>query len=349
MTGMSGSPRVTIVVSPRERFGMAQKSLESIYASSDIPFELVYIDARSPDWLSQWLKAESAKRGFRVIQRDRFVTPNEARNLGAAASTTDYIVFIDNDVICSPGWLGALVKTADETSAAGVAPLICEGEPQTARVHQATGTFSGDKEAFFTATHGDRELVDVMVHHKATLSRVRDQLRRQDTDVCEFHCLLVRRSFFEEIGRLDEELYATREHIDFSMCVLKAGGRLVFEPASEVTYVFPSRANPMTADDMPYFLLRWSPQWQLKSLEHLQQKWGLKRSGQFAQFLDPNSLRWRHNEGYVKPIIRKMPVVRKSYRLSQAARRLLNLYMDWKVGRLQAQYENDRTKERQAA
>src|SRR5215469_1906691 len=181
MTGMSGSPRVTIVVSPRERFGMARQSLESIYASSDIPFELVYIDDRSPDWLSQWLETESIKRGFRVIQRDRFVTPNEARNLGAAASTTDYIVFIDNDVICSPGWLGALVRTADEPRAAGVAPLICEGEPSTARVHQATGTFSGDKEGFFTATHGERELVDVMVHHKAVLSNVRDQLRRQDT------------------------------------------------------------------------------------------------------------------------------------------------------------------------
>jgi hypothetical protein len=51
----------------------------------------------------------------------------------------------------------------------------------------------------------------------------------------------------------------------------------------------------------------------------------------------------------VKPIIRKLPVVRKSYRLSRAARRVLNLYMDWKVGRLQAQYENDRAKERQVA
>jgi GT2 family glycosyltransferase len=215
----SSKPRVTIVVSPRERFGMARRSLESIYSASDIPFELVYIDGRSPRYLSDWLKVAAPAKGFKVIHLDRFVTPNEARNMGVAAAKTEFVVFIDNDVICADGWLGALVKAADETGADVGAPLVCEGVPLHSRIHQATGTFTNDKAAFFAAPKGQRELLDVMTHHKIQLDQVRDQLHREETDTCEFHCVMVRRSLLDKTGPFDENLHATKEHIDFCMSV----------------------------------------------------------------------------------------------------------------------------------
>ena len=336
-------PRVTIVVSPRERFGMARRSLESIYAASDIPFELVYIDGRSPKHLSDWLKVTAPAKGFKVIHLDRFVTPNEARNMGAAAAKTEFIVFIDNDVICADGWLSALVKAADETGADVVAPLVCEGVPLHSRIHQATGTFTNDKAAFFAAPKGQRELLDVMTHHKIQLDQVRDQLHREETDTCEFHCVMVRRSLLDKTGPFDEDLHATKEHIDFCMSVLKLGGKLIFEPKSVVTYVFPSSANPMTRDDLPYFLLRWSPQWQLRDLDYLQKKWGLTDGGEIAYVRDPAYMRMRQYEGFIKPLIRKMPVVRRSWKLTKAAGWLLRRYVDHRVKGLAMEYERQRT------
>ena len=41
-------PRVTVVVSPRERFNYTEQSLNSIYKNTEIPFELIYIDGNSP-------------------------------------------------------------------------------------------------------------------------------------------------------------------------------------------------------------------------------------------------------------------------------------------------------------
>jgi GT2 family glycosyltransferase len=335
-------PRVTIIVTPRERWGMAQRSLESIYEKSDIPFELIVVDAGSPPRLSDWLKKESAVKGFRIIHLDRFVTPNEARNLGAAASTTEYVVFIDNDVICADGWLSAAIRCGDETGADVIAPLVCEGLPLHSRVHQATGTFAEDKEEFFSAKPGERVLIDVMAHHGTPLEKVRDQLHRAPTDSCEFHCVVVRRSILDRVGPLDEELYATKEHIDFCMLVVKAGGKLVFEPTSIVTYVFPSRANPITKEDIPYFLLRWSPKWQLHSLHHIQKKWGLAHAAELAYVSEPDYMRVRQYEGYIKPLIRKIPVVRDSWRLTQAARKILTKYVDHKVEGLAAEYERQR-------
>ncbi len=45
----------------------------------------------------------------------------------------------------------------------------------------------------------------------------------------------------------------------------------------------------------------------------------------------PEYLRMRQYEGYIKPIIRKIPVVRDSYRLTRAARKILEGYVDRKV------------------
>ncbi len=337
--------RVTIVVSPRERFGVAKESLDSLYANTEVPFELVYVDARSPAWLSEWLDQEAPKRGFRVLRRNRYVTPNEARNLGAAAARTEFVVFVDNDVFFAPNWLSALVDAADDTGAEIITPLTCEGMPLHARVHHVTGAYSFGKEAFFATPHGERELQEVMTFHKAQVDKVRDELKRGPTDTCEFHCVLVRRAFFEQIGRLDENVQATKEHIDFCMAADQAGARLISEPNSVVTYVFPSRAHPMTPDDMPYFLLRWSPKWQRRDLAYLRKKWGLTGGGEMGDVSKPSYQRMRHFQGAINPIIRKIPVVRKSYKLTQFTGWLMQFYLNAKVDRLDAEFRKQRAAE----
>ena len=63
---MSTKADVTIVVSPREQFAMAEQSLESIYEHTDIPFELVYIDGNSPPPVEEYLRGASEERGFKL-------------------------------------------------------------------------------------------------------------------------------------------------------------------------------------------------------------------------------------------------------------------------------------------
>ena len=341
-------PRVTIVVSPRERFGVAKESLDSIYAKSDRPFELVYVDARSPKRITEWLKVEAPAKGFKHIHLDRFVTPNEARNLGLAAATTEFVIFIDNDVVCADGWLSAMVRCADETEADVISPLVCEGLPLHSRIHQATGTFTKDRAAFYSAPKGERELIDIMTHHGTPIERVRDQLHREETELFEFHCVMVRRSIFDRVGCFDESMYATKEHVDFCMSVLKAGGKMMFEPTSVVTYVFPTSKNPVTREDSSFFLLRWSPKWQIHCLEHLREKWGLKDAEEYYAVRQPAYMRVRQFEGFIKPLLRSLPIIGRSYRLTQAARKLVTSYVDRKVERLAAEYEKQRAAQKPA-
>lgn len=303
----AASPRVTVVVTPRERFGVARQSLESIYATADTPFRLVYVDARSPRALSGWLTEEAARRGFDHVRLDWYASPNEARNIGVARADTPYVVFIDNDVICSEGWLSALVACAEETGAAVVAPLTCHGLPLHTSIHQAGGAFAEDPATFFAAPFGEREVIDEMHLQGVPVKDARAQLRRTETQTCEFHCVLVRRDVFARVGPLDEEMLATKEHLDFCMTVSQAGGKVLLEPASVVTYLFPNRHNPITREDWPFFLVRWSKAWQASSLERLRRKWGLREDGYLAG--RRGNLGWRHFEGIVKPVLRRAPLV----------------------------------------
>ena len=183
-------PDVTVVVVPRERFSLIPRSLDSLYAGTAMPFRLVYVDGGSPPRVQRYLEVESAKRGFRLIRSERYLAPNEARNMGLAQARGKYVVFIDNDVLVSPGWLHALVRCADETGAWLVGPLYCFGEPASTKVHMAGGT------AHIEVRDGRRYLAER--HHVPGhwLKECRSTLRRTQTELMEFHCLLARaRSF----------------------------------------------------------------------------------------------------------------------------------------------------------
>jgi GT2 family glycosyltransferase len=301
------APSATVVISPRDRFGAARRSLESIFEHTPTPYDLVYVDPGSPAHLRQWIAEQATEKGFRHIVLDRFVSPNEARNIGAAGARTPYVVFVDNDVIVSPGWLEALVSCADETGAGVVAPLTCEGEPVHQEIHQAGGRFADDVDAFFATPEGERDLFDETTLQGAKVSEVASQLKRGRTQTSEFHCVLVRRSALEAIGGLDPEMLATKEYLDLALSMAKAGETVWFEPSSVVTFLHPSSSDPVTPEDWPYFILRWSPEWQRRSMQRLKEKWGLRPDG-FVQRRRAY-FGWRHFEGILKPQLRATPLL----------------------------------------
>lgn len=262
-------PQVTIVVAPRERFSLTKRSLESIYEHTDTPFELIYVDGRSPRWIANYLKEQSVRRGFTLIRSDKYLPPNHARNMGLRQVKTPYVVFVDNDLIVTPGWLSPMVRCAEETGAWAITPLILESEPEDELIHMAGG------ELAFTGEPGHRRFTTDHRLQGVKVPDVKGTLERQQCDFAEFHCVLVRTDAFEKMGELDEKLLSTREHLDLSLSVTNAGGTVFFEPESLVAYTKPP---PVAWYDVPYFLLRWSEAWNTSSLEHFSQKHGIDPS-----------------------------------------------------------------------
>ena len=267
--------RATIVVVPRERFSFARESLESIYEHTPPPVRLVYVDGGSRPSVARDLRAAAAARGFELLRTDEYLTPNRARNLGAARAETPYVVFVDNDVLVTAGWLDALVACADATGAAIVGPLCLEGALADEKIHIAGGTLS------FVEEHGTRVLRERHRHAGRRLSSLAGTLEREACDVVEFHTMLVRRDVLLRVGPLDERL-TTREHVDLCLAVRDAGESIWFEPAAVMTYMAPP---PFAWSDVLYYRRRWKRRVALASLHRFAAKWGVAVERRHRVFL----------------------------------------------------------------
>jgi GT2 family glycosyltransferase len=263
-------PQVTIVVVLRERFTLTERSLSSIYKNTQCPFRLVYVVGKAPLRTLRYLKNEAEEKGFLLITTEHHISPNQARNLGLKEVKTKYVVFIDNDALVAPGWLEALVQCAEETDAWVVGPLCLIGEISAGIVHVAGGN------VHFKDELGKKVLYDEQYLFNTPLREVKDRFVRKPLDYVEFHCALVRTDAFQSVGNLDEQLFSVHEHIDFCLSVKQAGGSVHWEPRSVVTYI-PS--PPYDWTDLPYFMLRWSEEWNSATTNRFCDKWGVSAMG----------------------------------------------------------------------
>jgi len=289
------NPEVTIVVLQRERFSKTEPALESLYEHTTIPFKLIYVDGKSPRKLKRYLEEQSKAKGFHLIRKEHFIPTNEGRNLALSLVDTQYVVFVENDLIVAPGWLENLIKCAEETGAWLVGPLYCESEPVHQRVHMAGGEahiFEKKGKRYFHERHRlrGRQVVDV-----------RPQLHREPIELIEFHCALMRTDKLKEIGGFDEGIKTAPSHIDLCLTVRDKGGSIYFEPDALVTYVTPP---PLTISDIPFFNYRWSDNLNRQSLEYFRQKWNLAEDDPFIN----RHYRWmaRHRQLIFKPLEEKI-------------------------------------------
>jgi GT2 family glycosyltransferase len=273
------NPKVTLIVSPRERFQFARESLESLYHNTKFPFQLIYIDNNSPTALRRYLETQAQGRNFQLIRSQHYLSPNQCRNLGLQHVKTPYVVFVDNDVVFAPGWLTQLVTCTEETGATVVGSLVCQYRPVHEIVHCAGGTYM-EPEEFNAFARGERNPAGTLepnggwrIREKTpfqnqALAEVQEHLHRQPTGFVEFHAVLVQMDIFDRIGPLDEGFSCTKEYLDFCMTVTRAGGQIYLEPNSVVTFLTHPPAPALERSDLPYFMLRWSDDWELKNLLH---------------------------------------------------------------------------------
>lgn len=242
-------------------------TLENLFETTPPPFELVYVDGGAPASIRRWLQAEAVSKGFRLIGDGTYLSPDHARNLGFEAVATKYVVFLDNDVVVSPGWLAELVACAEQSGAWIVGPLCCADRPFHTIVHMAGGT------AHIEEKDGARRFVESHLLMDKPVAEVRRQLGRGPTEQVEFHCLLARADAMRSLGPLDARFCSVPEgQIDLCMRARARGGGVWLAPDAIVTYDRPPR---MPLQDVPYYLLRWSDRRMQRGLEHFRRQWEL--------------------------------------------------------------------------
>ncbi|MGF1482021.1 MAG: glycosyltransferase family 2 protein, partial [Cyanophyceae cyanobacterium] len=152
-------------------------------------------------------------------------------------------------------------------------------------------------------------------------------LQRTQTELAEFHCVLVRKSIFDKLHQLDEDILCTKEHLDFCISVQAAGGIVYFEPSAVVTYV---PGSPLKLSDVHFYMLRWSDQWTLKSLQRLREKWDLAEDGYFQNKYE--KIGCRRYVTILVPLARKLTLgigSRTVARVLWKVERVFNRFLTW--------------------
>ncbi|MEM9087691.1 MAG: glycosyltransferase [Cyanobacteria bacterium P01_F01_bin.53] len=305
-------PQVTIIVVPRERFQFTQKSLESLYKNTQHPFQLIYIDNHSPTHIREYLEEQAQKKAFELVRSPYYLSPNQARNAGLRRVKTPFVVFVDNDIVFSSGWLTALMTCERETGAAVIGSLVCQYEPLHTIVHCVGGDYM-EPDEYAKFSRGERgpkatienagqwTIEEKTYFQNQTIAEIRNRIHRQTVSFIEFHAMLVRTSLFNRTGLLDEGFSCTKEYLDFCMTVIRLGESIYLEPASIVTFLTHPPAPTMELSDLPYFMLRWSDEWELSSLKHFQKKWNLAESPYFKKRY--RKLGQRRRKELIKPLV----------------------------------------------
>ena len=257
----------TIVIAPRERFSSLPRTLRSLFKTVPADQPVIVVEGATPSDIRDELNEIKAARPFEHIALPYPLLPNAARNIGAAKATTDFIAFCDNDLDFEPNWLEALEQVAVAEQADVIAPLIFIGPSTPPIIHHAGSDI--------TAKRIEGELI-VNERHRLSNARWPDvQNRLSDSaplenDGFEFHCVMLRRSFLERMGGLDERM-VSRDHVDVALYAKALDAKIVFAEGSHITYrAFDAFRR---ADDLNYFLFRWSDANVQMSLDAFEDNW----------------------------------------------------------------------------
>ena len=144
-----------------------------------------------------------------LIRHNRSLGPAAARNTGLARCHTEFVAFLDSDVLPRTGWLEALLGHFCDPAVAVVAPRVVALEPD--------GTMLARYEAIRSALDlGDREA---------------PVLPYGPVPYVPSATVLCRRTAVERIGGFDESLHCG-EDVDLCWRMARAGFRMRYEPVA---------------------------------------------------------------------------------------------------------------------
>ena len=244
--------KASVAVVPRERFSQLLLSLRSLFKTIDENVPVIVVDGGAPAHIREELHALRAERPFALVECEGFILPNKARNIALDRVETKYVAFCDNDLDYWPGWLDAMVENAEANGSAAVAPVTLIGPTDPPIIHHAGGSFVLRKDG------SDRRILFERHHYGkvplATAEADEFGMAPLDHETFEYHCVLVDVAAMRAVGGHDERLIM-HEHLESSLRLMMAGGRLTFEPTARVMYRAFVR---FTDEDWPYFLFRWA-------------------------------------------------------------------------------------------
>jgi GT2 family glycosyltransferase len=213
-------PRVTVVVPNWNGARFLEPCLTSLRGQTFTDFETVVVDNGSTDGSMDLLERDFPE--VRVVPLGENRGFSGAVNAGIGASEAEFVALLNNDTEQDPGWLGALVRAAEDRPDAGLfASKLVDFHDR--RLLDGAGDAIRLSGLPYRLGHGER-----------------DGARFGKPDYVFGACAaaaLYRREMLGEIGLFDEDFVSYCEDADLSFRAQLAGHRCFYVPGAVVYHM----------------------------------------------------------------------------------------------------------------
>jgi len=206
-TGDTGD--VSIIIPVFNKVELTRQCLAGIAQhTSGVHYEIIVIDNASSDDTAEFLHRQSV----RVISNKANLGFARACNQGGLAACGNYLLFLNNDTVPTPGWLEALLTAAHkpEVGVVGAKLLYPDGRIQ----HAGIGFINGIPDHPNRFAPADAPEVN----------------QYRELDMVTGACLMIPKELFAKLGGFDESYRNGVEDIDLCLRARTAGFKVVYEP-----------------------------------------------------------------------------------------------------------------------
>lgn len=226
-------PLVSIIIPNKDHAGDLAKCLDSIYEKSDYRnFEFVIVENNSTEQetFDYYKKLEAEHDNVRVVYYEGGFNYSKINNFGAAAARGEYFLLLNNDTEliegnCIRELLGYCMR--EDVGIVGAKLLYEDDTIQHAGVVVGFGGTAGH--AYIGKSRYDTGYFGRL-------------LCAQDYSAVTAACLMTKRSVYEEVGGLTEELAVAFNDVDYCLKVRETGKLVVYNPYAEL-YHYESKSR----------------------------------------------------------------------------------------------------------
>jgi hypothetical protein len=242
-------PRRSIsVVMVVYRTGEALEQSLACVLADPLVDQLVVVDNGSSPAEAAHLRALAA-RDPRVVLKTGHGNVGFARgaNLGAAASKSDLLVFLNPDAFLQPGCVAALAREIEAR------PSLCMvgGRVLNADRTEQRGARRGEITPLtaLMSMSGLAKLAPAWARYEVHWEGDVLPTEATLTPTISGACFCMRRDDFDEMGGFDEGYFLHVEDVDLCWRVREAGGEVLFHPKAEVVHIGgTSRTSPLKVE-----------------------------------------------------------------------------------------------------
>ncbi|KRB83396.1 glycosyltransferase [Duganella sp. Root198D2] len=248
-------PLVSIIIPTKDRADLLEMCLNSLQAKTSYSnYEVIIVDNGSVEPATQALFDRLKAPRFKVVRDDSPFNYSALNNRAARLARGELLCLMNNDIeILTPDWLEEMVSFAwrEDVGCVGARLWYPDGRLQHGGCVIGVGGIAGHSHKYLPKGH-------VGYFARAVL--------HQSFSAVTAACLLVRRSTFEQMGGLDEQLVVAFNDVDFCLRVQAAGYRNVWTPYAEMNH---HESASRGEEDSPEKIARFK-----REIDFVKARWG---------------------------------------------------------------------------